>query len=160
MEGLDRLLKEHPFLVDLSEEQIRFIAGCARNARFGAGEFVFREGTDADAMYLVRTGRIALELHLPGRGSTSVETLREGDVFGSSWLFPPYRWALDARTVEPSRILAFDGPCLRRKMEADPAFGFVIAKRLLRQLQIRLDRARLQRLDVYGPPLHGSAPAR
>jgi CRP-like cAMP-binding protein len=152
MEGLDRLLKEHPFLLGLSDEQIRFIVGCARNVRAEAGEFLFREGTDADAMYLVRAGSIALELHVPGRGTVTVETLREGDVFGWSWLFPPYTWALDARAVELSRMIAFDGTCLRRKMEADPAFGFLIAKRLLQQLHLRLERVRLQRLDVYAQP--------
>ena len=41
-------------------------------------------------------------------------TLHDEDVLGWSWLFPPYRWHLDARALAPVRALGFDGACLRR----------------------------------------------
>ena len=44
MEGLERILKEHPFFAAFNPEQIQLLAGCARNHRFTAGQYLFREG--------------------------------------------------------------------------------------------------------------------
>ena len=48
------------------------------------------------------------------------------------------------------RTLELDGPCLRRKCDNDPAFGYDIARRVLQQAHQRLVRSRMQALDVYG----------
>lgn len=156
MEGLDRLAKDHPFLRDLSDERIHFIAGCATNVRVEEGGFLFREGHDAEALYLLRYGKVALEIHVPGKGTVPVETLGEGDVFGWSWLFPPFQWQVDARAVEMTRLLAFDAKCLRAKMAEDREFGYEITKRLLAAIYERLERVRLQRLDIYASEPEGA----
>ena len=72
-----------------------------------------------------------------------------GEVLGWSWLYPPYRWNFDARAVEPVRAFALDGNCLRAKCEADHDFGYELVKRFLQQVHMRLERTRLQLLDVY-----------
>ncbi|MFN7972524.1 MAG: cyclic nucleotide-binding domain-containing protein [Acidobacteriota bacterium] len=149
MESLEKLLAAHAFLRDLSTEHVRFMTGCARNVRFDAGALVLEEGKEADVMFLVREGRVALEIHVPGRGPERVETVGPGDVLGWSWLFPPYRWHIDGRAMETVRAFAFDGACLRAKMEADHDLGFAVSKRLLYQVHQRLERVRLQQLDVY-----------
>ena len=149
METLERILREHRLLEGLSEEHLRFMTGCARNVRYQAGDFLNREGDESSAMYLLRDGRVALEVHVPGRGVVQVDTLGEGDMVGWSWLVPPYRWELDARAVEPVRALAFDCTCLRAKMETDEKLGYALAKRFFRELYQRLERVRMQRLDVY-----------
>ena len=150
MEGLERLLEQHEFLAGLSAEQTRFLVGCAKNARFAAGAFLLREGQGADVFYLLRLGRVALEIDVPGRGVVQMESVGPGDVLGLSWLVPPYRAQLDARAVEPVVALAFDGTCLREKLEADHDLGYMLARRMFAQAYRRLERARLQRLDVYG----------
>ena len=149
LETLEPIMREHPFLAGLSEQHLRFMAGCAANERFDRGKFLFREGTEADKMYLLRTGRVTLEVFVPGKGEVQVESLDAGDVLGWSCLFPPYRWHLDARVVEPALVLAFDGQCLRPKMEEDKALGYEITRRLLNKVHERLDNVRMQRLDPY-----------
>ena len=54
MEGLERILKEHPFFAAFNPEQIQLLAGCARNHRFTAGQYLFREGDAADEFFLIR----------------------------------------------------------------------------------------------------------
>ena len=44
------------------------LTGCAANVRFDAGAFLFREGEPADRFFVVRQGRVALEIDAPGRG--------------------------------------------------------------------------------------------
>jgi CRP/FNR family cyclic AMP-dependent transcriptional regulator len=149
METLQPILREHQFLRGLDEKYLEFLTGCASNLRFKAQEFLFREGEEASAMYLLRSGRVALEVDIPGQGSVQIQSVEEGEVLGFAWLFSPYRWQFDGRAVEPVRAIAFDGRCLREKCEADHDLGYEIVKRFLHQVYQRLDRARFQMLDVY-----------
>jgi len=152
MEGLDRIVKEHPFFAGLGEGFGALVSGCATNARFEAGQYLFHEGEAADQFYLIRHGRVALELAAPGRGAVTFLTLGEGEIVGVSWLVPPYRWTDDARAIGLVRAIAMDAACLRRKCEADHDLGYEMMKRFVPVLVQRLEATRLQILDVYGAP--------
>jgi len=143
------LLKGHPFARGLSEAQVRELASCARLQRFPGGHVVFRGGEEANALYLILTGRVVLEEHVPGKGGIQLESLTGGDLLGLSWLFPDGQWVLDARTAEPTRALALDARCVHARMDGDPVLGLAVARHLIHQLYQRLERVRLQRLDVY-----------
>jgi CRP-like cAMP-binding protein len=142
-------LRAHPFGKVLSEPQLERLFRCGTVVEVPAGAFVFREGDSADCLFLIRAGQVALEQHVVGRAPTQMETLQAGDVLGFSWLFEESRWTLDARAVQATELLALDGPCVRVEMQADPALGLVVATQLMHQLYARLQRVRLQRLDVY-----------
>lgn len=150
METLARIVREHPFFVGLSPAFCDLITGCVKNVRFEAGQHLFREGEPADEMYLLRAGRVALEVSARGEGAVLFQTLGEGELVGLSWLVPPYRWGHDARAMEPVRAIAIDAACLRSKCESDPALGYEVMKRFTPVLVERLHATRLQMLDVYG----------
>jgi CRP-like cAMP-binding protein len=150
MQNLEPFLAEHPFFKDLDRRYLELIVGCASNVRFDAGDFIFREGEEADRFYIIRHGKVALEVFAPGRGSITVQTIGEGDVLGWSWLFPPYRWHFDARALELTRAIALDGKCLREKCEEDHDLGYELVKRVAQIIMERLQATRLQLLDVYG----------
>lgn len=149
---LSTLLADQPFFAGISDDDLDLIAGCAANAVYRPGEALFEEGQSADTFHLIRYGRVAIEVYAPNGGAVTIQTLGEGDVVGWSWLFPPYRWQHDARALELTRTLAFDGACLRGKCEDDPKLGFELMKRFSRVMTDRLNAARLQLLDVYGAP--------
>ncbi|MFN3983830.1 MAG: cyclic nucleotide-binding domain-containing protein, partial [Caldilinea sp.] len=88
MEGLERIIKEHPFFAGLNEGFCQLICGCAKNARFEAGQYLFREGEPANEFYLLRDGRVALQLQDPARGAVTFQTLGPGEIVGVSWLIP------------------------------------------------------------------------
>lgn len=150
MEGLERILKEHPFFAGIRDSYCELVCGCAKNTRFKAGQYLFHEGEPADWFYLIRHGRVALQLTSPGRGAVIFQTVTEGELAGVSWLIPPYRWTYDARAVEDTRAIAINADCLRRKAEADHDFGYEMMKRFMPVLIQRLQATRLQILDVYG----------
>jgi CRP-like cAMP-binding protein len=150
METLERILLEHPFLKGLDRSYIELIVGCASNVRFNAGEFIFREGEEANRFYFIRHGRVALEIFVPERGAITIQTLGEGDVLGWSWLFPPYRWHFDARALELTRAIALDGKCLRQKCEENHDLGYELMKRFAHVIEERLQATRIQLLDIYG----------
>jgi CRP-like cAMP-binding protein len=152
VEDLERLLREHEFLTGLGVAHTRLIVSCARNVRYATGDFLLREGGEATSFHLIRVGRVALEINVPGRGPVQMESVGPGDVVGLSWLLRPYRNHLDARAMEPVVALSFDGTCLRAKMEDDHELGYVLTRRLFEKAYQRLERVRLQRIDVYGTP--------
>jgi CRP-like cAMP-binding protein len=150
MQTLETLLGETPFFKGLDSDYVRLIAGCASNVRFNARDYVFREGDESNQFYLIRHGRIAVEIFAPGRGPLTIETLGEGDVLGWSWLMPPFKKQFDAQAVELVRAIAFDGACIRTKCEADPKLGYELMKRFSGIIGARLQATRLQLLDLYG----------
>ena len=150
MKTLEPLLAEHAFFRDLPPEYLHILVGCASNAVFESGIYIFREGENADNFYLIREGKVALETNAPGQGAVTVQTLSKGEVLGWSWLVPPFRWCFDARAIEPTRAIALDGKCLRDKCEADPRLGFELLKRFAGVIVSRLQAARMQTLDIYG----------
>ena len=86
MESLERVLREHPFLVGLHEDHVKLLTGCAQNLRFAPGELLLREGSEEPTLFLVRQGTVALEAHRPGSPPSCVETLGPGDALGVSWV--------------------------------------------------------------------------
>lgn len=150
MRTLEPILAAHPFFLGLEERYLPLLVGCATNMRYGAGEFLLREGEEANRFYLIRGGKVRLEIFVPGRGPIAVQTIGEGDILGWSWLFPPYRWSLDAQALEPVRVIALDGACLRGKCDADHDLGYELHKRFAPIIVQRLQATRLQVLDLYG----------
>lgn len=150
MENLEKILVQHPFIEGLPSEHIQLIVGCAKNVVFEPGKYLFKENEEANSFYIIRTGKVAIEIYSPDVGSIIIQTLGEGDILGWSWMVPPYQWRFDARAVELTRVIELDGTCLRNKCETDPKLGYEIMKRLANVFEKRLDAMRMQLLDLYG----------
>jgi CRP-like cAMP-binding protein len=142
-------LPTHPFFAGLDADALALVAGCADNLHARAGEYLFREGEAADSFFVLREGRVALEMRHPV-GVAVLDTAERGDVLGWSWLVPPYRWTFDGRAVEDVRLVRFDGACLRDKCAADPELGYALLKRIVGVMSARLHSARVRLLDLYG----------
>lgn len=149
IESLERILAEHPFFTGMEGRLLHILEGCARNVRFDSGATIFQEGEDANLFYLIRSGKVALQLFANRQGPLTISTLQEDDILGWSWLSPPYRWKFTARALEPTRAFALDGRCLRDKSEKDHDLGYEILKRFVRIVENRLQSTRLQLLNVY-----------
>ena len=150
MRSIEQYLPEYSFFAGLDADSLAIVAGCATNVSFAPGEFLFRQGHPADQFFVVRRGRVALQIHGPAVGTMVVDTADAGDVVGWSWLVPPYHWLFDARAVHATGAVAFDGQCLRGKCEEDPRLGYQLMKAVSQVMLSRLTAARVRLLDVYG----------
>jgi CRP-like cAMP-binding protein len=146
---IEDLLGESATLAGLDPEHRATIAGCATLTVCSPGDVLMREGSPADTFYVLREGAVALETVIPGRGRVTIETLHGGEVLGWSWIIPPYRTAFDARALERTRAIAFDGACLRGRCETDPGLGFALLKVMAGVLSQRLTHTRMRLLDLY-----------
>lgn len=152
MRTIEELLNDSPFYHGLPADVLAHVAGCAQTARFEPGEVIFRAGQPANTFYLVRHGRVSIELRNPSRGTITLDTVHDGEIVGWSWLVPPYLWTFDARAAEATSAVAFDGACLRGKCDADPGLGYALMQRVAQVMYERLQSARVQMLDMYGAP--------
>ncbi len=150
MRTLDELIAASPVFAGLDPEDLALIAGCGSNVGFEEGELIARDGDPADSFYLIRVGRVALEMHTPTQGGLVIETLDPGDIVGWAWLFPPYRWHYDVRAIEPVRAIAFDGACLRGKCDDRRDLGYELMLRFAQVMNDRLQHTRFRLLDIYG----------
>ena len=151
-ENLTEILSKHPFIAGLDPKYLELLVGCATNLSFKEGETIFHEGEFASKLYLVRSGRVALEIHAGQRGNIRIQTVEPGGVLGWSFLISPFRWHFDAVAVEDVRAFALDGKCLRLKCETDHDFGYEMLKRLSEVVETRLEATRMQLIDFYAKP--------
>ena len=150
MQTIDDLLREVPAFTGMRDEHLELVAGCATNKVFAAGDYLAREGRSADTFWVIRAGAVALETHLPERGTLVIETLHAHDLVGWSWLVEPFRNHFDVRATTTARTIAFDGACLRGKCDGDPVLGYELLRRFAVVIVDRLQATRLQLTDVYG----------
>ncbi len=150
MQTIEQLLAEAPAFNGMSQEHLELIAGCAQNRTFEDGRYLMREGDPADTFYVIRYGRVALEVFVPQRGALTIETIDDGDLLGWSWLMPPFRVDFDCRAMGNVHTVAFDAACLRGKSDDDPVLGYELMRRFIPVMVERLQATRMRLLDVYG----------
>jgi CRP-like cAMP-binding protein len=145
-------LAGHQFTRGMTEDHLALLAGAARHVRLPARHRLFDEGGTADRLWLMQAGRVALDMHVPGRGPVVIETLGMGDVIGWSWLYPPFQWQLGAVAMQPVQAFELDGRAVREMCAADPGFGYELTRRLLAVVTHRLQATRTRLLDLNAAP--------
>jgi CRP/FNR family transcriptional regulator, cyclic AMP receptor protein len=144
-------LAAHRFLHGLSREQIADLLPAARLAEIPAGRRLFEDGGSADGFWLIRSGSVALDLHIPGEGQIIIERLGMGDALGWTWLLPAHISTLGAVAVQPTEAFQFDGPAVRALCDADPRLGYELTRRFFAVVANRLQASRARLLDRYVP---------
>ena len=81
----------------------------------------------------------------------SVISLTAGDELGWSAILMGRGKHFQARALERTAALAFDGGALLKACREDPSFGFALMYRMLGVVSERLQGTRLQLLDMYSP---------
>ena len=135
-------LAGHPFLRGMPPGQLDALAAAASDVTFPAGHRIFETGGFAGKFWLIRSGRVALDVQVPGDGRMIIDTAGIGDLVGWSWLFPPYCWTCGAVCVTAVEAFEFDAAAVRARSTADPLFGYELTGRIMRVLAVRLQRAR------------------
>ena len=146
---LAEVLGAHPFLAGMKPEHLEVLCNCAMRMEFTADQVIFREGDLANRFYLIEEGAVALESTSNDEPGTMLQMLGAGDVLGWSWLFPPYYWHFDARTVQPTKAIFFYGTRLRSQCEEDHDFGYELVRRMAAVAIERLQALRLQHVKSY-----------
>jgi CRP-like cAMP-binding protein len=122
------------------------IAGAAT---FAAGERVLLEGAPTPFLAAVSSGRVALRLHVAGRGLQTLFTIEPGELLGWSAVVAPYRSTAEAVALERTELVTFDASTLRSLLGADRALAADVLPLVLETVSERLTMSWHQLLDLF-----------
>lgn len=141
-------------------EELRFSANMPRNVldelaatsnvqQLPGGTVLFREGGTSENLYLIRDGRIALEMNVPGRGAVRILTVGPGEMVGWSSLLDGGKMTANAVAAEDTDLVVAPANKLRELCEANREFGYHLMHQMADALSKRLVATRLQLLDLF-----------
>lgn len=145
-------LSMHPFLAGMPAGWLHRLAIHGRPALRHSGVRLFHEGAPATDFWLLRSGAVVLDFHVPGRGDIAIERIGAEGVVGWSWLLPPYRWSLGAVVAAECQAIQFDAAGVRRLLTEDPDLGREVTTRFLAVTAERLHAARVRLAELYAYP--------
>jgi CRP/FNR family transcriptional regulator, cyclic AMP receptor protein len=143
-------LAAHPFLRGMSHDQLGVLAEAASDVTFPAKHRLFEDGGNATRFWLIQSGHVSLDLHVPGEGPVVIETIGMGELLGWSWLFPPFKWAFGAVAATAVEAFEFDAPAVREACAADCGLGYEFDQRITRVLAKRLQATRIRLISRSG----------
>jgi CRP-like cAMP-binding protein len=137
------------FFSGLSDAHLDQLTAFASGMRYSSQQRLFKSDTDADKFYIIRDGKVGVEIPAVEGEPLRVQTLGNGGVLGWSWLIPPYRWSFEARALSASDIIAVDGVKLREHCETDHTLGYLLMKRFAVLMAERLNASRAAAIKAH-----------
>jgi CRP-like cAMP-binding protein len=131
------LLRNHPLVTRLSDEQLERFARAGELELFHPGEDVVVQGTLGDSLYLVVRGR--LEVRIAG-SERALATLEGGEFFGEMSLLEPAQRSATVRAVEDSVLFRVPQFALANLLQDDPVALNLVLVKIVRVLSERLRR--------------------
>jgi len=125
------------------------LAAISRFVEFARGSIIFPQGGVNHDLYLICSGRVALDMYLPARGNARILTISRGELLAWSALIGDGHMTTTATVLEPVRAIAIDGSKLTALCERRHDIGFPVMRQLAWALSHRLTATRLQLLDLY-----------
>ncbi|GIF02190.1 hypothetical protein Ari01nite_96540 [Paractinoplanes rishiriensis] len=142
----------HPLTGDLPAGWLRRLAPHARPVYRRAGHRLTRQDTPAEQFWLLHSGTVVIDLHVPGRGDVVLEELGAGTTVGWSWLVAPYRWQFGAVVTDDIRALEFNAAGIRALIAENDELGRELSARFLSVVADRLRTARHRLVGLYAYP--------
>lgn len=118
---------------------VKGIMDIAEKANFQSGDMLFHQGEPADHFFILIKGGVKLTLGETGHVVYDVN--HGGETFGWSSLAGRKEYSASAECQKPSKVLKVSVKALQGILDADPANGLVLYRRLARVLGERLIRS-------------------
>ena len=138
------LLSEFPLFKDLPENLLDKLATFCEEETYEQGDFVFREGENADSMHFLLEGNIVLKVKLTSRPeSITVSAVnQQHESFGWSGIVPPYIYTASAVCEAKCKVLTLPGNKFMELLQTNPEAGFTVMQRLTELISSRLRTSR------------------
>ena len=115
------------------------------------GQILFLQGEHADRFYVIRKGRISLQMPAIMGPTLEIQSVDEGQILGWSWLISPYQWNFQTKAEEDSELLQFDGTAILARCEQEPKFGYELLKKFAALMSVGLNAARQKMMNEWNP---------
>jgi CRP/FNR family transcriptional regulator, cyclic AMP receptor protein len=145
---LTKVLSKLHFSAQLPETLQERLAASAVVHRVAGGKVLFRENMQNDELMIIWTGKVALDMQVPGRGNIRILTLGPGEVVGWSALLGGGHMTTSATALEETQIVSFSAPALTAACDCNHSFGYFLMNKVASSLAGRLLDTRKQLLDL------------
>jgi hypothetical protein len=131
-------LKQVQFFDEMPAADLRALAGVAEAATYEAGQTIITEGEPSDALYVVVSGRVAVQHRQRGeteRTLTELASLGPREYFGEMSLFDEAPGSADVVALAPTQVLVVRRAPLFALIERQPALAMDLFRVLSRRLR-------------------------
>ncbi|MBI4870525.1 MAG: cyclic nucleotide-binding domain-containing protein [Candidatus Riflebacteria bacterium] len=97
---INRALEDSSLFRDLKTSELDIIAGLVREGSLERGQHLFHEGDPSEALYIIRSGAVAIEKALNGSFRLQLARLGPGEIFGEIGLICRAPRSADAVALE------------------------------------------------------------
>ena len=125
-------LGKAPVFAALSEKVRTKIANRSSELRLSAGEWLFREGEEADTLYVVRAGRLEVVNEADGK---TIRVLGRGAALGELALLTAMPRSASVRAARDSVLVSIDRIEFDRLLEQEPKVAVALTRELGSQLR-------------------------
>ncbi len=139
------VLRRFAFFGGLNSAILKELAMLGEEVSIPGDTWIFSEGDEADALYLILSGTI--DLKIPYRGGqecADVETLVEGDMTGWSSLVSPHVYTMTAYTAAGVSVVKLDAAGVLDLMDQNPVAGYHLMSQLAQSVSQRLTNLRVR----------------
>ena len=137
-------LSEFALFRNLPEELLDKVAALGKEMTYSEGDFIFREGDQADKLHFLLVGEVVLKVNLTSRPeSITVSAVsQQYESFGWSGIVPPYHYTASAVCTADCKVLTIPGEGFMNLLEKNTAAGFIVMRRLTELVASRLRNSR------------------
>ena len=141
-------LKKIYLLQTLPDESLEKMIPFIEYQQFDDREVVFEEGEKAETFYMLKRGKLLLEVEISEIIIISLGSIKSGYSFGWSALIPDATYTSYAICSEPSEVFSIPGMKLLEILDGDHTMGYQVMTGVVRILKHRLERRTGQFLKV------------
>jgi CRP-like cAMP-binding protein len=135
----------------LDEEALARVAVRASTVHLDRNDTLFNEGDEAEDLYVVLTGRVAIAKRSPDGRESLVALMKPGDLFGEMPLFDDEPRSASVRALESSEVARVPFDVVRAELEARPGLLWEVVAMFAARLRAAGDAlADAMLLDVVG----------
>lgn len=140
---------EGVFLLEgLPDHVIEKVARLAARHGYETGSIIFEEGSKAREFYMLKEGKVLLEVEIAPDIIISLGSIKRGYCFGWSALVKDATHTTFAVAAEPSTVLSIPGEKFLELLEEDPRAGYLVMTRIFHIFRRRLERRTRQFIKV------------
>ena len=128
-----------PVFAGLGPRMLARVADLAGDVTLARGEWLFREGEEADAVYIVRVGHLEVVRDVQddagGTSERTINTLTRGAVLGELALLSDATRSASVRALRDTELLRIDKPDFAALLHSEPELALSLTRVLSAQLQ-------------------------
>ncbi len=144
--SLKEILKHSDLFQGLSDDELDQLLPLCREELYEAGVVIFPEGAPCHTIYIVESGKVALEMDVHiSRGaeeSATIDVVTRGGCLCCSGLIDPYILTATGRSLERTKLIALDTAELRNLAKGSPEARARVMNNVAKVIASRLERAR------------------